>query len=291
MARESTNSRLIARLREISRGTSSPLGFGRATAKTTRAMILVARLPKNDVALAKAALGAGADALVLQVCSEEKDCQDFGSFAEEKPNVEAIVNAAGDRPVGLTLGAAGELSSADVKEVVALGVDFVVSHPHRTTVDLLAVEELGHVARLGKDTSSGPLRGLNELNVDAMELATTRPENSLDGLTVHDLALYRQTLDGIRRPVILAPNWSVQPSDLKFFRDLGVEAVVLGPKILSGDRDEIAARVGEYSQQIAKLEPPVGRARALDGRQVVLPRLKSQAQPEEDDDGDDDDDV
>lgn len=211
----------------------------------------------------------------------------FGGLAEERASLEAIVKAAAGRPVGVTIGTAGAVTSDDLDELARLGVDFVAIHPHRAPATLLNIEALGHVVQLDREYPSGPLRGINELGIDAVELTIARPDTSLPQLTIHDLANFRQLVDSIRRPVLVPTVWAAQPSDLKFFHSIGVEALVLTPELLGEGADNVRARVAEYRQAIDKLPPPIGRGRALEGRRVVLPRVKVPTEAEEEE-GDDD---
>lgn len=358
-----TSSKLISKLKEISRGTASPLGFGRLQARNVPAMLVVASLGRNDPALAEAAIAAGADALELHLHGrlsefikkqEDKDTREdqdekerngkaekaalpeasrlettqgeetaevpssapsgedgvgpseesgssdsakdeetegdqvrFGGLAEEKANIQAVLGVAGDKPVGVVVGQDGELTLGELDELAQMGVDFVVAHPHRAPADLLGVEALGHVARLDRDYPAGPLRGLNELDLDAMEVVVGRPASSLSLLTIHDLASIRQAIEPLRRPVLLLAAKTIQPGDLKHVREIGIEGLVLGPDLLGQTADEARARVADYRQAVDVLGPPIGRGRATEGRRVILPRVRTSAEAEEEDDDED----
>ena len=305
---ESTSSKLIGKLREISRGAPAPLGFGRAQAQRIQSMLLLVRLGRNEVGLAEAAVAAGADGLVCHLYgsrggpsrggeagqgdeaasgpeTQQQEVQ-FGGLAEERPNLEAILKVAGGRPVGVAVGTAGATTTDELNELARMGIDFVAIHPQRAPATLLGIEALGHVVQLDREYPSGPLRGINELGIDAVELTIGRPENSLPQLTIHDLASFRQLIDSIRRPVLVPTVWAAQPGDLKFFHEVGVEALVLTPELLGEGPENVRARVAEYRQAIDNLPPPIGRGRALEGRRVVLPRVKVGAGGEEEEDDD-----
>lgn len=355
---ESTSSKLIAKLREISRGAVSPFGFGRAAAQQVPSLLILVSLPCNDAELARAAVAAGADGLVCHIFNPgdpakdkakddvagdhakdangaagsttagteakpigdsevaslgklpnsptdkaaeepaktpsekptepEKPTTKFGGLAEEQPAIEAVIKAASGKPVGIAIGTSGEASTADLEAIARLGVDFVFIHPHRAPIALLKMEALGYIARLDREYSSGPLRGLNDLGIDAVAIAVTRPDDSITPLTIHDLASYRQAIDPVRRPVLIDVGEALQPADLKAFHEIGAEAIVLTPELLGDTAESLGAKVAEYRAAVAKLGPSVGRGRAQEGRRVTLPKVSAPAEAEEDDDDDGD---
>ena len=283
---ERTSSKLIGKLQGISRGVAAPIGFGRYPAQPLPAMLLLASLPRNEAALAEAAVTTGADALVGYLHEGQGDAR-FGGISEERSNLQAVLKVAGDRPVGVAIGGNGAITADELRDLAGMGVDFVAVAPHRAPAALLRLEEVGHVARLDGDHPGGLLRGLNELNVDAVQLTLGRPDGSLAQLTIHDLASLRQLLDAVRRPILLPTAWAAQPADLAFLRDLGVEGLVLTRELLGDRPEDVRARVAEYRQAVDKLGPPVGRGRALGGRRVVLPRVTVRPEAEEEDDEED----
>ena len=274
-----TSSRLIARLREISRGQTTPLGFARAPASKTPAMLLLAGLPATRTEVASAALAAGADGLVIDLAA--------GAAEEVAAQVRACVGLAGDKPVGAQLAAGDDWTVAAIDALANAGLDFVVISPSRAPAGLLMLESLGHIALVSGDLSEFPVRGLNEQHVDAMLLILERPDNSLPSLTVHDVATLRSALDAFRRPVVLPAPAGLTAADLTFVRESGAEALLFA--VDAGARSEaVAARFAELRAEVDRLGPPVGRGRGTEGRQAILPSVRP-ADDEGDDDDDDDD--
>ena len=231
--KQSTSSRLVARLRDISKGTPQPLGFvGRAQSSSAPAMLLVASLSKNEPALVTAAIEAGADAVLAHLHlgepasppkeegeaapaqpeggpppdagaagagpgdeaqamepteaptdgeedapaeaagpAAEKEDVYFGGMDEERDHLAEMVKAAGSHPLGIVVGANGDLTTAELEEMARIGVDFVAVYPHRAPASLLSMETLGHVARLDPGYPGGPTRGLAELELDAFAVS------------------------------------------------------------------------------------------------------------------------
>lgn len=366
-----TSSKLVARLRGISRGSPAPFGFvGQAQSRGTAAMLLIASLHQNDATLVTAAVEAGADAVLGHLHigeapqapkpqdetappagsspeaptsespaahqpkpeppvaqaggpsgvvseessqvgaatespgadaegsdseaagpAEERSDVYFGGVAEERQRLAEMVRAAEGHPFGIVVGANGDLTVAELEELIKMGVDFVAVYPHRAPAAILSMEALGHVARLDPGYPSGATRGLAELEVDAFALSAGRPRDSLGSFTVHDMANFRQFLDTLHRPVMVASSWDILPDDLKFFREQGVEALILTPHVLGETAASVGEKVAEFRKAIAKLGPPIGRGRSQEGRRVILPNVQPAGdQVEHDDDDDDGDD-
>src|SRR5579883_1813710 len=94
---EGYKSKLLDRLRQISRGAAAPIGFGRAAEPSPPAMLLVAVLPRNDVSLAEAAVRAGADAVAFRVCGVGTDIlKETGGVEAEGQAIADAVAAIGD---------------------------------------------------------------------------------------------------------------------------------------------------------------------------------------------------
>lgn len=278
-------SRFIERLREVSRGPVGRIGFGTTQPKQPPSLLLVARLPRNEAALAEAAAQAGADAVIASVLGPGPGEMTFGSLAEERKAIAAIVKAVGQTPVGVAVGPSGDVDARDFDALAELGVDFVSIHPHRAPVQLLQTERLGRVMRLDSHYASGPLRGLNEIEVHAFEIVPERPEGSIEDLSLHDLAAYRQLADSARRPILCAVEKVPGEGVLSALRSLGVEAVVC-----SFPADVEAATLEKETASLRKavdsLGAPIGRGLALGEATVVLPRIGARPLEEEDEDDD-----
>jgi hypothetical protein len=290
---DKTSSRLIAKLRDTSRGASAPLGFGRPATRKMAAFILVARGTEEHAPLIEAAAAAGIDAIVARVGPELPN-EEEENRATETPSVDApalvrtLAAAAKGLPIAVEIGRG--LEASDVKALAAAGADAIAFLPERAAADIFDVSDLGRIARIGPDHPSSLLRGLNELAVDAIEIELDRPKGSLPRLTVHDLAELRQLVDAIRRPVLVVATSGVDLGDLKHLRELGTEALVVDVDRLGSSAEEVRAKVTAIREAIDKLGPPIGRGRANEGRRVFLPAVKPSEETEEAGEGDEDDD-
>ncbi|MBI2939315.1 MAG: hypothetical protein HYY04_02670 [Chloroflexi bacterium] len=275
-------SRFIRRLREVSRGVVGGIGFGRLEPKPVPALLIVARLPRNEGTLAAAAAAAGADAVVLGLAAPGPGSVTFGDLDAEREAIAAALKAAGGIPCGVYVGTSADVAPDAFTALASLGVDYVSVLPHRAPVALLRLPTLGCVARLDQQYPTGPIRGLNEIDIHAFEVVGSRPEGSLAGFTLHDLATYRQVADSARRPIICGADFALGQPDLAYIRELSIEAVTIGFPA-DATADDVRARVASLRQSIDQLGAPVGRGRALEGPTVVLPRIQPRAEEEEPD--------
>jgi hypothetical protein len=77
-----------------------------AARRKERPPVLIASLPRNDPALAQAALEGGADVIKFHIHLQHRASQTVtGSLAEERPALEQILRLSAGHPVGIVPGA------------------------------------------------------------------------------------------------------------------------------------------------------------------------------------------
>lgn len=287
---EVTKSKLIERLKEISRGAPAPIGFGRAEKVSAPALLMVVVLPRNDPALAEAAARAGADAVALRIHGAATDLlQETGDLAAEEPRIKDTLAAVGDQAiVGLIIGSNGQISAEDVAKAQCLGVDFLAAYPHLTPANFLEMSDVGRLAII--DQQGGPAtRGINDLPIQSAFTRIARPADSPPSMTILDVALSRAAADAVHRPIIAFPSWMLMPSDLDVLHDAGIEGIALvGPRP-DATAETIETGVRTYREKITQLGKPKGRQVALRNVPAILPKAAPTVAAEEDDDSDDSD--
>lgn len=287
---EASKSKLVERLKEISRGAPAPIGFGRAPEVTVPALLLLAVLPRNEASLAEAAVRAGADSIALRVYGAATDLlAETGDLAAEEQRIKESIAAVGDRAiVGLIVGSNGTIPPDDLRKTEALGVDFVAAYPHVTPAVFLELSEIGRLAII--DQQGGQVvRGINDLPIQSALVRIGRPPDSPPEMTVLDVALSRAAADAIHRPIIAFPSWKLAPWDLEVLRDAGIEGVALVGPAPDADAGVVETNVRVYHEKVLQLGKPRGRRVALSNVPVVLPRTAQPAAAEEEDDEPDED--
>jgi hypothetical protein len=286
-----SRSKLIERLRQISRGAPAPIGFGRVAESAAPAMLLVAVLPRNEKDLAEAAIRAGADAVVLRLHGAGTEfLKETGDLAAETTALKDAFEAIGDRAIaGVIVGSNGNLAADDLAKAAQVGVDFIAAYPHLTPANFLELSDVGRVAIM--DQSGGNVaRGINDLSIQAALVRIDRPGDSPAEMTVLDVAAYRGAADSIHRPIIVFPSWKLLPTDLEVLKNAGIEAVALVGPNPDADAAAVEEWIRPFRDVVGRLGKPTGRRQALAEPAVIIPRSAALTEAEGDDeDGDEDD--
>ena len=271
---DGAKSKLIERLRQTSRGGSSPLGFGRVAESSIPALVLLAVLPRNDLALAEAAVSAGADAIALRLCGAGTELlKETGDYAVEEQNIRDIVAAVGSRViVGLVVGSNGNVTPMQLSGLGKLGSDFVAAYPHLMPAQFLELHDVGRLAIVDQQGGNAA-RGINELSIQAVLVRTERPPDSPPDMTVLDVASVRGATDGIHRPILAFPSWKIIPQDLEILKNCGIEGVALVGPEPDATAELLESTIRPYRDIVKKLGKPVGRRSALSEPAVILSRI------------------
>src|SRR5260221_5810153 len=253
-AADGTKSKLVERLRQTSRGAPSPIGFGRVADTSPRALVMLAVLPRNDRALAEAAVRGGADAVALRVCGAGTELlKETGDLAAEVDSIrETVAALQGQSIVGLIIGSNGSLSPEDLSKVSDLGLDFVAAYPHLTPARFLELGDAGRVAILDQQ-GGGASRGINDLSIQVVLLRTERPGDSPAAMTVLDVATFRSAADAIHRPIMAFPSWKVSPDDVEILKNAGIEGLALVGPDPEVTPESIEAVIRPYSDIVTRL--------------------------------------
>ena len=247
-------SKLRDRIRRTFQPRTAPLGFGaRARDDGAHSFVLV-MAEVADASAASAAVGAGVDALL---------------YSNGVDGAAAIVEAAGELPVGARLQAASSDAAASMIEA---GVDFLVFDTAQTEASALLREELGHVALLADAAASDDdLRLLQPLELDALLVPAHEGP-----LSVRDQLLTRRIAELARKPLIVPVAPGISSDALQVWRDAGAP-VVLAPGADASALERLVATTHDV---------PAPRERREERPDPLLPATHAAAAPEFDDEED-----
>lgn len=196
-------SKLRTRIRETALRRRGGLGFAPTATDHASSYVLVLAAV-TDAAGASAAVESGAHALL---------------YAGASDGVGAIVEAAGDIPVGCRL----DTATADEANAIAdAGADFLVFDDARTAADTLLERRLGYVLLLTGDANEERLRTIAPLNLDAILIGTPA-----ETPTVADQLRLRRIAELARAPLIIPVAAAVPASTLEVWRDSGAPSVLV----------------------------------------------------------------
>lgn len=182
---------------------------------------------KNDAALVTAAFAAGVDGAKCHLNVDHRASgRHFGSWAEERARVEAMV-AAARGPMGVMPGAATVPTRQEFAEMQAAGLDFF---------DIYASDmpewmwELPMTRMVAVGHGQGPTEAaaLAGRGMDVLEASVIDPAGYGQPLTDADVAGYRALCDAVDVPVMVPSQRRLVPADLARLAEVGVAAVLLG---------------------------------------------------------------
>ena len=215
-------SKLRDRIRRAFERRPAPLGFAARRPEQDSHRFVLVMAEVADAAAATTAVGAGVDAVL---------------YSNGVQSVAAIVEAAGELPVGARLEAAtGDSTDA----LIDAAVDFLVFDDVQTEAAALLRDELGHVARIADlDASDDDLRLLQPLELDAILIP------GRDGtLSVREQLLTRRIGELARKPLIVPVGAGVTSTALQVWRDAGAP-VVLAPGADAAALERLVATASE----------------------------------------------
>lgn len=214
-----------------------------------RARLLVS-LARNDVALARAAVDAGADGVKLHVNVEHRASGTvFGPVAQERDAIEAIL--ALGVPVGVVAGGEGTVARDEVRELVAMGVDFVDAYLHHAPAWYPAEAPAGGaMVALAPDDPIERAATLGALGIAAVEASFALPEQY--GTPLHlgrlaDIARLRQ-VSGL--PVVVPTQHAIVPDDVPALVGAGMAALLVGAVVTGTDTGGVGTATAAFRAAI-----------------------------------------
>ncbi len=241
-------SKLRDRIRNLGRKRRGGFGFAPPRDADAGSQLLVLA-EVTEPAGARSAVEAGARALL---------------YAGDPATISAIINDAGEIPVGCRLEAATSDQAAMIAEA---GADFFILDDGRAAAEALLERRLGHALLLDGDPDEERLRMLAPLDLDALLLA-----EPLDTLTVRDQLRLRRIVALARAPLIVTAAGVPTAATLEVWRDAGAPAVL----VRSQQHDAIAALV----RASREVRPPRDR---IEERPDALLPTTAPAHAEDDD--------
>jgi hypothetical protein len=227
-------SKLIEKLQLIS-AAAEPMGFRAAlTVPKRQSMLLVASLPCGDAEAAACAQDS-ADAVLVSI----------GDLKAEAKALKQMASAWAGIPWGAWL----ETATGDgIRQLQAMGCDFIVFDAARTAASALPEAEIGRVLKIDPSLADGLVRTIDQLPVDGALLS---PGSESPFLSVHLLMICQRLASMVRKPLVVATPSAVTDSDVESLWQAGVDGVVVSLET-QGQR----AKLLELRQAIDGLPPP-----------------------------------
>ena len=218
-------------------------------------MQLIVSLPRNDLALAKAAEAAGADAVKLHMNVEHRASGTrFGSYSEEQENIRAII-AAVKCEVGLMPGTLQSLpTAAELTDLGKGGLQFIDIYAEHLPLWMLEVP-LRLIVAVSHDYADDFLGGMLQSielpsTVSMLEASITRPEDYGTPFTMIDLLRVLELREATGLPLLVPTQKAITPDDARRLAALEIDALMIGAIVTGDSADSIAAATERYRRAI-----------------------------------------
>jgi len=204
-----------------------------------RPIVLIASLPRNDPALAKAALEGGADVVKLHINLHHRASgTKIGSLEEELLALQEILKLWQGKPVGIVPGTRDTVNPEEMARLAALGFDFLSLYFSDAPVGLLPPSsQIERMLAFSSADFPEMAESLAKLDVQVCELSIMAADTYGQPLTAHDLVRYAAFRRHTNLPLVVPSQHRILPASLPELARIGIEGVMPG-SIVCGDTPE-----------------------------------------------------
>jgi len=219
------------------------LGLGRTRRMLGGGFSLLVSLPRNDPAMADAALEAGADGLKVHIGLEHfASGLSTGSLDDEEDALREI--CALGAPVGIVPGVGEGLASRDeMRRLGEIGIDFFDLYATDMPAWMLRMNDCPMSVMVAFSADCRPW-GLVERVAGAsrpeMIEASIMPHEGYGApLTAADVSQYAEIAARASQPVIVPTQKAIRPEEVGVLADAGVAGVLIGAIVTGTETDEM----------------------------------------------------
>ena len=201
---------------------------------------LLVSLPRNEVALAEAALRGGARGLKVHLnVHHAASGTQFGTFAQEREVLTQIAQLAitHNASVGVVPGGAPFASEDEFAELAKIGIDYFDAYTADAPAWSLAQHYLDIMLAAHHGASMAFLQSLEQLGMQMCEASILPHDQYGQPLRIFDVAMYHEICHALKTPVIVPTQKKIQPQEISALRAAGVKALLIGA-VVTGDQPE-----------------------------------------------------
>jgi len=214
---------------------------------------LLVSLPRNDIELAKAALSGGAQGLKIHINVEHfASGTKFGSFDEERENLQQIVDAAQgySASVGIVPGGKPFATRAEFEKLAHIGIDYFDAYPGDAPAWTFEQEFLDVMLAAWNGAREEELMSLEELGMTLCEASIMHHDDYGQPLSTLDLARYHDLAQTISVPFIVPSQKLLLPADQSLLQRAGAKGVLIGAIVTGRETDSIEAATRAFRDAI-----------------------------------------
>lgn len=216
--------------------------------------VLMVSLPKNDPALAEAAVKAGAQCLKVHVnCHHFASDTRFGSWSEEKAVISEILSVMGDIPLGIVTGEATQPSVQDLEEICHSGIDFWDLFCRFTPPEYLDLPNLGRMVAIDSSWEPWLVESLGELGVNVIESSIIPRDLYRSELNLEDVARYKRLAKASPMPILIPTQKAIKPEQVGSLRKAGAAGITIGAVVTGLEKQSLADATAAFRSAIDRL--------------------------------------
>jgi len=217
--------------------------------------LLLVSIPRNEVALARAAAEAGADAIKVHLnCEHFASGTRFGSWNEEKAVI-AEIRKVLDIPMGIVTGAEDLPGPEDLAEIRRAGFDFWDLFAHHVPPGYLDWPEMAHMVAVDPTWTPEFVGDLVDLGVQVIESSIIPRTHYRTPLTAADLARYAALVRAAGVPVVVPTQKAVRPEEVRFLHRVGARGLAIGAVVTGHEVEGLRQTVAGFRKAIDALPP------------------------------------
>jgi hypothetical protein len=221
-------------------------------------MVLIVSLPRNETALAEAAVAGGAHALKVHLnVTHAASGTRFGSFSEEQPRIAAILETArnGNALVGIMPGAEITATRAELHLLADMGVRFMDIYDfHVPDPEYLNVAGLEPMIAIGPGFKMNDVTDKREAGLRLMEASMIQHEQYGTLLTEDDTDLYRAVCAAFGGHVVVPTQKNIRPEQLHELRAAGVRGIMIGAIVTGAQPSSLCEATTAFRNAIDSME-------------------------------------
>ncbi|OMF59699.1 hypothetical protein MKY66_02075 [Paenibacillus sp. FSL R5-0766] len=215
---------------------------------------LVVSLPENDIALARAAMEEGADALKVHYnVGHRASGNHFGPLDMYAEVFRAIRSEFGG-PFGVV--PSGSIDGAqreDVEGLSGLGFDFYSIYAHHLPSFMLNDLGLDPTFAINEEYDASLVTSASYFGFTALEASIVPGKEYGTPLSFADVLKYRRLVLQAQVPVLVPSQRKLVPEDVRVLCDTGVKAIMLGAVVTGNTEEQLRRAVNGFRNAVDSL--------------------------------------
>ena len=166
---------------------------------------VIAALPRNDLALAEAALeGRSAGCQGALQCLAPRQRKHVGTFAENRTFLRELIALCGDVPVGLVPGGGDAYINEEERlELEEMGLSFFSSYAQYVPCHMMESTRLSSMIAIGTDYTQNTLDAVRASAIDVLECSIQPGENYGTSMNYADILRYSDIAAKTAKPCVV----------------------------------------------------------------------------------------